>query len=253
MAWEPHTGATVVGDVRVLRGGHLDRDLYAYLPPSYQAGAQRYPVLYMHDGLNLFDEALSANGEWGVDETMEELAREGIEAIVVGVPHGPDRFAEYVPSERGHAYVDFLVDEVKPLVDATLRTRPGRDTTGLAGSSLGGVISLYAFLARPDVFSFAGVLSPAFWCDESLFALAEETPRRSGRIWMDVGGREHPEDPERSRTYVEVFERMTAVLRGNGYGESQLRTLLVPDARHHETAWAVRFPDAARFLLPVAG
>lgn len=252
MKWEPYRGETVVGDVRVLHG-RFARDLYAYLPPSYEEGGRRYPVLYMHDGLNLFDEPLSANGEWRVDETMERLAGDGVEAIVVGVPHGPDRGAEYCPSARGGAYVDFLVDEVKPVVDLTLRTSPGRETTGLAGSSLGGVISLYAFLTRSDVFSFAGVLSPAFWYDESLFALAEEAPRSDGRIWMDVGGRELPEDPARSRTYVDVFERMTAILRENGYGDSQLRTLFVPDARHHETAWAERFPDAARFLLPVAG
>jgi predicted alpha/beta superfamily hydrolase len=250
--WEPYRGETVVGDVRVRRGA-VGRDLYAYLPPSYEQSERRFPVLYMHDGLNLFDEPLSFNGEWRVDETMEALAAEGIEAIVVGVPHGEDRVAEYVPATGGAAYVDFLADQVKPLVDASLRTDPGRETTGLAGSSLGGTISLYGFLVRNDVFSFAGVMSPAIWFDESLFGLAEETPRRDGRIWLDVGGREDVNDPTTNQRYVDDFERMASILRGKGYGDTQLRTLLVPEAIHHETAWSVRLPDALRFLLPVAG
>jgi predicted alpha/beta superfamily hydrolase len=230
----------------VLRGA-LDRDLYAYLPRSYADGDTRYPVVYMHDGANLFDEATSHAGEWRVDETMEEL---GLDAIVVGVPHGPNRADEYVPSKRGAEYVTFLVDEVKPLVDETLRTWPERDATGLAGSSLGGIISLYAFLERNDVFSFAGVMSPAFWWDETLYDIAERTPRRDGRIWMDVGGNEHPEDPERSRRYLEAFDRMRAILRAKGYGEDELRTVVEPGARHHESAWAARLPAMLQFLLP---
>jgi predicted alpha/beta superfamily hydrolase len=230
----------------VLRGA-LDRDLYAYLPRSYADGDTRYPVAYMHDGANLFDEATSHAGEWRVDETMEEL---GLDAIVVGVPHGPNRADEYVPSKRGAEYVTFLVDEVKPLVDETLRTWPERDATGLAGSSLGGIISLYAFLERNDVFSFAGVMSPAFWWDETLYDIAERTPRRDGRIWMDVGGNEHPEDPERSRRYLEAFDRMRAILRAKGYGEDELRTVVEPGARHHESAWAARLPAMLQFLLP---
>jgi predicted alpha/beta superfamily hydrolase len=236
----------------VLRGT-LDRDLYACLPPSHTPGEQRHAVLYMHDGLNLFDEETSHAGEWRVDETMEELAREGVEAIVVGVPHGPSRATEYVPTQGGADYIAFLVDEVKPIVDETLHPLSGRVHTGLAGSSLGGIISLYGFLERNDVFSFAGVMSPAFWWDESLFDLAARTPRCDGRIWMDVGDREHPEDPELSKRYVDGFERMSATLRSRGYGDAQLRTILEPGARHHETAWAKRLPAMLRFLLPAAG
>jgi predicted alpha/beta superfamily hydrolase len=238
--------------VRVLRGA-LERELYAYLPPSYAGGERRYPVLYMHDGHNLFDEATSHAGEWRVDETMEALADEGVEAIVVGIPHGPERGTEYVPSEHGAEYVAYLVDEVKPLVDETLRTLPGRETTGLAGSSLGGIISLYGFLTRNDVFSYAGVMSPAFWWDESLYDVAARIPRRDGRIWMDVGGDEHPENPERSKAYLEAFARMSTTLRARGYDKSRLHTIVEPGARHHETAWARRLPDMLRFLLPVAG
>jgi predicted alpha/beta superfamily hydrolase len=238
--------------VRVLRGA-LDRELYAYLPPRYASSERRFPVLYMHDGHNLFDEATSHAGEWRVDETMEALADEGLEAIVVGIPHGPERATEYVPSEHGGEYIEFLVHEVKPLVDETLRTLPGRETTGLAGSSLGGIISLYGFLTRNDVFSYAGVMSPAFWWDESLYEVAARIPRRDGRIWMDVGGDEHPENPERSKAYLEAFARMSTILRARGYDKSRLHTIVEPGARHHENAWARRLPDMLRFLLPVAG
>jgi predicted alpha/beta superfamily hydrolase len=236
----------------VLRGA-LDRELYAYLPPSYRTGERRYPVLYMHDGRNLFDEATSHAGEWRVDETMEALADEGLEAVVVGIPHGPERATEYVPSKHGPEYIAFLVDEVKPLVDETLRTSPEREATGLAGSSLGGIISLYGFLTRNDVFSYAGVMSPAFWWDEALYDVAAATPRREGRIWMDVGGNEHPENPDRSKAYLEAFARMSTILRARGYDKSRLHTVVEPGARHHETAWARRLPDMLRFLLPVAG
>jgi predicted alpha/beta superfamily hydrolase len=238
--------------VRVLRGA-LERELYAHLPPSYATSERRYPVLYMHDGRNLFDEATSHAGEWRVDETVDALADEGIEAIVVGIPQGPDRGSEYVPSKGGPEYVSFLVDQVKSLVDESLRTLPERKTTGLAGSSLGGIISLYGFLTRNDLFSYAGVMSPAFWWDESLYDLAATTPRRDGRIWMDVGSDEHPENPERTKAYLEAFARMSNILRARGYDKSRLHTIVEPGARHHETAWARRLPGMLRFLLPVAG
>src|SRR5690606_842207 len=147
------------------------RDLLVYLPRSYAASDQHYPVLYMHDGQNLFDAYTSFAGEWQVDETMQQLERDGIEWIVVGIPNaGEDRLAEYSPfpdpkhgSGRGDLYLDFVVDTVKARIDADFRTLPGRDHTGIMGSSLGGLISLYGFFSRPDVFGFAGAMSPAFW------------------------------------------------------------------------------------------
>src|SRR5205085_774096 len=175
---------TVVGDLRVLEGVSSPqlgnrRDILVHLPFSYRQGHQRYPVLYMHDGQNLFDEATSFCGEWEVDETMEELRHEGLEAIVVGIPNmGDQRCEEYSPfpnrrfrSVRGAAYLAFLVETVKPLIDHTFRTLPERDHTGIMGSSMGGLISLYAFFRHPEVFGFAGVMSPSLWfARQSIFA-----------------------------------------------------------------------------------
>lgn len=266
VSWRPYDlsdDPTVVGDVRVsdrLTDERLEspRRLLASLPPSHRDSETEYPVLYMHDGLNLFDERTSYSGEWQVDETMERLSDEGIEAIVVGVPNADDsRATEYVPyqhdeREGGNAdsYLSFLVERVKPLVDERFRTREGRDSTGIAGSSLGGLVSLYGFFEYPETFGFAGVMSPAFWwTDGEIFDYVRAQERVSGKLYVDVGGDERPDDPERSREYRADAERMVELLREKGYGESALRFVLEEGANHHESAWARRFPEMVRFLL----
>jgi len=252
MAWEPYRGDTVVGDVRVRRRVEAPqlgarRDLYLYVPPSHGSG-RRFPVVYMHDGNNLFDEGLSHAGEWRVDETMEELAREGIEAIVVGVPNSVERGREYA-GDRSEAYLSFLADTVRPLVAASFDVDERPEVTGIAGSSLGGVISLHGVLARPDAFGRAGVFSPAFWWDGGrMFDLVESEPPSRARVYMDVGGRESDDEAIR-RNYVEGFERMTRLLRDAGLGDDRLLAVLDEEAVHHESAWARRLPDAFRFLL----
>jgi predicted alpha/beta superfamily hydrolase len=259
VAWEPHPRGdahTVVGDVRVLRDVESPqlgnrRDLLAYLPPSHGDG-RRFPVVYMHDGQNLFDVATSNSGEWRVDETMEVLAAEGIEAIVVGIAHAgdeDDRGREYAGG-RAHAYLDFLVDTVRPLVEETFSVDSRRDKRGIAGSSLGGVISLHALYARRDTFGFAGVFSPAFWYDdEALFPVVERERPPDARIYIDVGDTELNNGVDTRRIYIEGFEQMTALLRRKGFDDASLRAILEPGGRHHENDWARRLPDALRFLL----
>ena len=244
MGWEPYRGTTVVGDVRVLRG---ERDLYVYLPPSH-GGGRRFPVLVMQDGLNLFDEPISHAGEWQVDETLEALAAEGLEAIVVGVPHGADRGLEYAGA-GAEAYLRYLVETVLPLVRDAFDTDDRREATGVAGSSLGGVISLHGLYAHPQTFGFAGVFSPAFFFDDGrMFELVERTSPPPSRIYIDVGD-EESDDPDTRAKYVDGFERMTALLREQGYSDRDLRAVLEVGGIHNETAWARRLPDALRFLL----
>jgi predicted alpha/beta superfamily hydrolase len=251
VTWERFRGETVVGDVRVLRGA-AERELFAYLPGSHGGGA-RFPVVYMLDGQNLFDDATAHSGtEWRVDETMEELAREGIEAIVVGIPAAPG-------DERGHEYsgakieqhLSFVVETVRPLVEASFDVDPRRERTGIAGSSLGGVASLHAVYSRPETFGFAAVLSPAFWWtgDDRWFELVERTVRPDARIYIDVSDSEMPEDEATRRQYVDGFDRMTALLRSRGFDDGSLRAVLQPGGAHFETDWARRLPDALRFLL----
>ena len=165
----------------------LDRDLAVYLPPSYGKTDRRYPVLYMQDGQNLFDPEASFAGSWRVDLAMNWAAARRLEGIVVGVPNtGEERIAEYSPFEdpeggpgRGGGYVSHLAETIKPLVDARFRTLPERETTGMAGSSMGGLISLFAFLHRPDVFGLMGALSPSLWfAGHAIFGLLEAAPFR---------------------------------------------------------------------------
>ncbi|HET7234691.1 MAG TPA: alpha/beta hydrolase-fold protein [Longimicrobium sp.] len=160
---------------------HRTRRVWVYLPPDYASSSKRYPVLYMHDGQNVFDDSTSGFGEWGVDETLDSLYAAGDPGIiVVAVDHGgAKRLDEYSPfinprhgGGEGDAYVDFLARTLKPFIDRRYRTRPGRLSTGVAGSSMGGLISLYAALKYPDVFGRAGIFSPALWFSDRNYAYA---------------------------------------------------------------------------------
>ena len=151
-----------------------ERDLLVSLPGGYATGERRFPVIYMHDGQNLFDPATSFSGSWNVDIAMAEVSLDGLDAIVVGIPNmGRERLAEYSPFEhprlgggKGQLYLDFLINTVKPLIDEKYLTIPDREHTGIVGSSMGGLISLYAFFRHPEIFGFAGVMSPSLWINE---------------------------------------------------------------------------------------
>src|SRR5688572_6790801 len=178
---KPHTaGPTVrvfVPPLQMPAVGHA-RQLRVYLPPDYKAGSRRYPVLYMFDGQNLFDESTSYAGEWGVDETMDALARDaGFSAIVVGIDHGNElRINELIPywnvrflPNLGEAFLDDLVHAVKPFIDTNYRTLPDRGHTAIIGSSLGGLEADYAIRRYPQVFGRAGVFSPSYWVSDDAF------------------------------------------------------------------------------------
>ena len=258
--WEPYVTTSsrpIAGELVVCRDA-TDRDVLVLLPPSYGAAARRYPVLYAHDGQNLFDEATSYSGEWEIDESMAALAAEGLEAIVVGIPNGgPARGSEYSPWAQpdggpggADGYLDLVLGTIRPLVDGSFATDRGPARTGILGSSLGGLVSLYAFFRYPGTFGYAGVLSPAFrWSGEAVFDFVAAAPLVEGRIWMDVGDNESPELPELRAAYVDDFDRMCALLGDKGYGPERLHSRLEPGGSHHESAWARRFPDAMRFFL----
>lgn len=249
----------ISGIVRVAPALHSpqlgnQRDLLVYLPPSYHQSQQRYPVIYMHDGQNLFDRATSFAGEWQVDETMQALSWEGVEAIVVGIPNlGANRCDECSPyctdrhgGGQGDAYLAFVVETVKPLIDHEFRTLDGQAYTTVAGSSMGGLSSLYAFFRYPEVFGAVGALSPALWfADRAIFETAEAAPFGRGKIYLDAGTGETPAMTRDARAMRDLLVR-----KGYRLGDD---LLYVEDhgSPHHETAWARRLPDALRFLIPV--
>lgn len=261
---------TVTGTVVVwpsLHSGELKRsaEIIVYLPPSLGPDGpgwrddRRYPTLYFHDGQNVFDARTSFVGEWRADETLEKLAGEGIEAIAVAIPNGGDsRMDEYNPwrgrdvafggrkkmGGRGDAYLSWLVGSVKALVDRSFPTSTQREATGIIGSSMGGLISLYGLIAQPHVFGLAGVMSPSLrWNDYAVVKLVEDGQLPPARIHLDMGGREW-------RGMTSDARRLRRALLENGMEiDRDLHYVEDPDAEHSEKAWAERLPDALRFLL----
>jgi len=262
--WMEYPREAITGTLKVLKDVQSPqlgnaRDVLVLLPPSWPRERRRWPVVYMQDGQNLFDPATSFAGAWKVDETMAVLSREGIEAIVVGIPNtGSQRLDEYSPFQepghgggKGDAYLDFVASTVKPLVDAEFPTDRGRESTGILGSSMGGLISLYAFFRRSEVFGFCGAMSPAFWFGRAgLFDVVRKVPLVEGRIYLDTGTREIGRLPFRRAFRRNSAGEMYRLLRQKGYVDGvDLRYVCEKDGEHNEASWGRRLPDALRFLL----
>lgn len=288
-------GADIIGELiywRDVRSAFLEhaRHVEIYLPPQYAASPQaRFPVIYAHDGQNLFDPRIANTGvDWGVDEAMQALVADGaIEpAIVVGIWSTPARRFEYAPAgvlalvaddarsaateefpdslRDGDAYLRFIVEELKPRIDAEFRTRPGRESTFMMGSSMGALISVYGMVEYPEVFGGAAGLSmhwPVGISDHNIverqemwrpaivtaftdyFTTRRLTPAQH-RLWLDhgTGFLDH--------LYVPYQEAMTPVLRDLGYVQGETMEMRVyAGANHNEAAWRARLRDPLTFLL----
>ena len=234
------------------------RDVTVYLPPGYDTSAdRRYPVLYLHDGQNLFDpeRAFKKGEHWRIGETATALIDAGRLAplIIVGIDNaGPRRLHEYTPShdrKRGgggaDAYLQLLMREVKPLIDGTYRTLPDAPNTGIGGSSLGGLVSLYAGLKHPDVFSRLAVMSPSVWWDRRVILkhVRDARPKPKLRIWVDIGTRE-------GFHHVDNARLLRVGLAKSGWSEGDdLHYEEIPLATHSEAAWADRFGRVLSFLF----
>ena len=235
------------------------RRVWLYLPPGYGTTTKRYPVLYMHDGQNLFDAATSFAGEWGIDETLDSLhARGDGGVIVVGVDHGgTHRLDEYNPWRAvradlgggdGKAYVEFLVHSLKPYIDQHYRTRADRAHTGVMGSSMGGLISLYAALRYPDVFGRAGVFSCACWIarnDILAYARHAMPLQPLPRLYFVAGGAETA-DGESVRDQAAVVDSLASA--GFPIGTAVWASSPA-DGTHAEWFWRREFPAAYRWLF----
>ncbi len=255
---------TIAGDVRTFTYAPFlsGRTIRVYLPPGYDAGTQRYPVLYMHDGQNLFDVRTSFAGEWKVDETCEALIAAGDipPIIVVGIDNGAARIAEYTPwpdagypgSGQAEAYVQAIATVLKPEIDRRYRTLTSTNYTWMAGSSLGGLVSTYAGLAHSDVFGRVAALSPSYWWDNRhMVAYATGHPRGTlRRVYQDMGTNEtgNASDPSNAN-YVNDLRLVRDALVGDGFTlDGDLESYEAAGHVHNEAYWALRFPDALRFL-----
>ena len=236
------------------------RQVTVYLPTGYdEREDRRYPVLYMQDGQNLFDpeRAYVPGNHWRLHDAADLAIGEWTAApmIIVGVDHaGPGRMDEYTPvrdkkhSGGGRAadYARFLIEELKPAIDARYRTLPDAEHTGVGGSSLGGLVSLYLVLKHPDVFRRAAVMSPSVWWSER--AILNDTDAYDGpppRLWLDIGGREGMEALRDART---LRDRIAA----KGWRDDNFRFFEDRRGDHSERAWAKRVRQALEFLFPPA-
>jgi predicted alpha/beta superfamily hydrolase len=242
------------------------RTITVSLPPDYQAeGPARYPVLYLHDGQNLFEHHEAAFGvSWLADATAARLlhARRIRPVILVGIANTPDRLSEYAvhqePQEkaggRGDLYARFVFEELKPWIDARYRTLPDRRHTAVAGSSMGGLVSLTMARSHHEAFALCGVLSPSLWWANGrlLRELAEEdlSWMRRMRFWLDMGTREGERRPvppgiERTRQLVELFDR-AGLAPGRAYVYWE-----VAGGEHNEARWGARFDKVLLYFFAV--
>jgi predicted alpha/beta superfamily hydrolase len=245
--------------LRLFQHQYADRTLIVYVPPGYEAEAdRRFPVLYMQDGQNLFDPQTSfiKGNYWRMGETADALIKSGeVEPLIIaGIYNaGEKRIDEYTPGKdrrlgggKADAYGRWLVEQLKPFIDAQYRTLPGADNCGLGGSSLGGLVSLYLGLRYPNVFSRVAVVSPSIWWRQrTILKAVAGLPQKAGlRIWLDMGVKE-------SRQAIPDARALRDELIGKGWRlGADLAYFEAEDGEHTESAWARRTGPMLRFLFP---
>ncbi len=225
------------------------RKIRIYLPPEYDNSNECYPVLYMHDGQNLFDDSTSYVGEWSVDEILDSLyASDNFKLIIVGIDNGQQyRMTEYGPwknirngKPEGKKYMEFIVEDLKPIIDNQYRTLSNRENTAIMGSSMGGFISHYAIFEYPEIFSKAGVFSPSFWYSKNVFSFTEEKNLKQNiKIYMLIGGKEG----------TKLTLKMEKLLRKKGFTDDNLVVKVDPEGEHNEAFWKANFCTAVQFLF----
>ncbi len=241
------------------------RFLRVWLPPGYDDPtneARHYPVFYLNDGQNLFEPTTSFNGiEWQVDETADRLIREGVvpPMIIVGMDNGGrDRIREYMPHRSlqpmimrvsGTRYPDFLTQDVMPFMARRYRVALGPENTGLGGSSLGGLISLFTAAVKPGLIGRLLIESPSLWASNRQMIRQSRTVRNwPERIFLGTGTAEAGK-PDRDRSMVDDVRELASIFRRSGLDDTRLRLVIDEGANHHESHWARRFPDALSFLF----
>lgn len=236
----------------LMDGLERQRTIRLYLPPSYQDSDKAYPVIYMHDGQNLFDDATSYAGEWGIDETLNQLAKvQKFEAIVVGVDNGGEwRMNELSPWEnkrfgeaQGKEYMEFIVQVVKPYIDSNYRSKSDKENTAIIGSSMGGLISHYAIHAYPKVFSKAGIFSPSYWYSQDVFTYTQTNKAfLDARLYVMYGDKE-------GDGMIGDTDKMSRQLKQQGHPRNNMLFKRVPAGEHNEKLWRSEFAEAVLWLF----
>jgi predicted alpha/beta superfamily hydrolase len=228
------------------------RRIWVYLPPDYAKNKQKYPVLYMHDAQNLFGEADSPYQKWEVGRTLNKIFYEtNWGCIVIGIEHGEEnRLSEYSPfpnpnhgGGEGAEYLKFLVETLKPSVDKTFRTLPEAENTLMIGSSMGGLISIFAALQHGNIFGKVAAFSPSLWWSDDIYALAASTPYNFVHKMVLLGG-----EKESDEMLPDLFA-MYNTLADNGYFEEKIHLDFYQDGTHTESFWGREFEKAIRWLM----
>jgi len=252
----PHSTATE--NVKLLyKAMHIPqlkrkRRIWVYLPPGYEVSKEKYPVLYMQDGQNLFDNATAFAGEWAVDETMNKLAQEqDLKMIVVGIDNGSQhRMDEYSPWKnkiygggKGDAYLKFIVETLKPKIDSSFRTKLQPKDTGIMGSSMGGLISFYGAFKYPNIFGKVGVFSPSFWFSDKVIDFTKKQSKNSKvKTYFLMGSKE-------GDSAVEAMEKVITTMKKSGFKKKNLYKKIVEGGKHNETLWRNEFEEAIDWLF----
>jgi metallo-beta-lactamase class B len=225
------------------------RRIWIYLPQGYATSKKHYPVLYMHDGQNIFDEFTAGYGEWGVDEFLDSTQQQSKNAcIVVGIDNGPERMVEYNPFDNekfgngeGKAYVSFIANTLKPFIDSKYRTLSNKENTIIAGSSMGGLISYYAAITYPNVFGKAGIFSPAFWTAPQMLGYTDSLRKQvNGKYFFYIGALEGDQ-------YVNDMKNITDTLGLVSSGI--IYSVTDPNGSHNEQAWRKWFPEFYKWIM----
>lgn len=252
---------TLTSNVKVLSENFMipqlntTRKIWIYLPPDYETSKKKYPVIYMHDGQNLFDDFTSFSGEWSVDETLNQIFQEsGKSAIVIGIDNGGDkRLAEYSPwnnekyktTGEGDLYVDFLAKTLKPYIDKTYRTEKQASKTIILGSSMGGLISLYASAKYPNIFGKAGIFSPAFWFvskDLNKYLNINKSNLKNSKFYFVAGKNE-------DETMAPEIENIEKLLLKKSVPEKNIVVKVDEDGTHTEAYWKRELKASLIWLL----
>jgi len=223
-----------------------NRRIWIYLPSDYETNTnKRYPVLYMHDGQNCFDKTTAFAGEWGIDETLNNKEKNGDKGcIVVAIDNGGasriDEYSPYVNSQygggKGDDYVDFLALTLKPFIDSAYRTYADKNNTAMAGSSMGGLITMYAFLKYPNIYGKAGIFSPAFWFSNQLYTYVLNKTKSNNQQFYFVCGQNE------ASNMANWQDSMNVILQSKGYDKTtELKNLKKPEGTHNESFWSAEF------------
>ncbi|WP_299244262.1 alpha/beta hydrolase-fold protein [uncultured Aquimarina sp.] len=229
-----------------------NRQIRIYVPPNYNTSDKKYPVLYMHDAQNLFDKFTSYSSEWGVDESLNELAEtSGLELIVVGIDNGAEkRMNELSPwknsefgEAEGEAYMKFIVNQIKPYIDNNYRTLADKSNTAIMGSSMGGLISHYAIYQYPEIFSKTGIFSPSYWYSEEVFTFTRNHQiSKETKIFLLIGKKE-------GHGMVENTEKMYTQILSSNHPKENIHLIVDPEGEHNEAFWKGHFTSAIEWLF----